>query len=62
MTLLLNNLNDKYKNFVYRIFTQLNEVLDFNKFITFFHEENRFLKRDIKKIIIIAVIKRFNKK
>ena len=62
MILLLNNLNNKYKDFVYRMFTQLNEVLNFNKFITFLYKKDRFLKRNIKKIIMIAVIKKFNKK
>ena len=42
--------------------TQLNDILNFNKLITLFHEKNRLLKRDIKKIIIIIIIKRYYKK
>ena len=59
---LLNNLNNKYKNFIYRILTQLNDVLNFNKFITLFYKEDRFFKRNIKKIIMIVVIKKYHKK
>ena len=45
MILLLNNLNDKYKDFIHRILTQLNKISDFNKFITFIHEKDRLLKK-----------------
>ena len=62
MIILLNNLNNKYKDFIYRIFIQLNEISNFNRFVTFFHEKDRFFKRDIKKVIMIAIIKKFNKK
>ena len=61
MFVLLNNLNSKYKNFVYRMLTQLNNVSDFDKLITLFHEEDRLLKRDIKKIIMIVIMKRYYK-
>ena len=58
----MNNLNDKYKNFVHRMLTQLNEVSDFNKLITLIYEKDRLFKRNIKKITITAIMKRFNKK
>ena len=62
MFILLNNLNNKYKNFVYRMLTQLNNVSNFDKLITFLHEKDRLFKRNIKEIIIIAIIKRYHKK
>ena len=62
MFVLLNNLDSKYKNFVYRILTQLNDVSDFNKFVTLLYEEDRLFKRNIKEIIMIAIMKRYHKK
>ena len=59
VSLLLNNLDIKYKNFVHRIITSLNEVLDFDKIITLLHEKERLLKRDIKEQVMIVVMKRF---
>ena len=61
MFMLLNNLNNKYKDSVHRILTQLNDVSDFNKLVTLLHEKNRFFKKDIKKIIIIIIIKKYHK-
>ena len=61
MFILLNNLNNKYKNFVHRILTQLNDILNFNKLITLFYKENRFFKKNIKEIIMIAIMKRYYK-
>ena len=48
ITLLLNNLDSKYKDFVYRLITQLDDMPDFNKIVTLLHEEDRLLKRDVK--------------
>ena len=62
MFVLLNNLNSKYKDFVYRILTQLNDVLNFDKFVTLFYKKNRLFKKDIKEIIMIAIIKKYHKK
>ena len=59
ISLLLNNLDIKYKNFVHRIITSLNEVLDFDKIVTLLYEEERLLKRDIKEQVMIVVMKRF---
>ena len=61
MFVLLNNLNNKYKNFVYRILTQLDDILNFDKLITLFHEEDRLFKRNIKEIIMIVIIKKYHK-
>ena len=58
--MLLNNLNNKYKLFVYRIIISLNDVSEFNKIVVLLHEEEYFLKRDNKKIAITTIIK--NKK
>ena len=61
ITLLLNNLNGKYKDFIYHLITQLNDMPNFNKIVTLLHKKERLLKRDIKEIAIIATIKRFQK-
>ena len=59
VSLLLNNLDIKYKNFVHRTITSLNEVLDFDKIVTLLHKKERLLKRDIKEQVMIAAMKRF---
>lgn len=62
VALLLNNLNSKYKDFVHRLVTQLDNILDFDKIVTLLHEEDRLLKRDIKKQAMIASMRKFQKK
>ena len=59
--LLLNNLNEKYKDFIYRLIIQLDDIPNFNKIVTLLYKEKRLLKRDTKEIAIIAAIKRFQK-
>ena len=59
VSLLLNNLDIKYKNFVHRTITSLNEVPDFDKIVTLLHEEERLLKRDTKEQAMAAAMKRF---
>ena len=58
--MLLDNLNNKYKLFVYRIIISLDDVSNFNKIVALLYEEERLLKRDNKKIAIATIIK--NKK
>ena len=59
VSLLLNNLDIKYKDFVHRTITSLNEVPDFDKIVTLLHEEERLLKRDTKEQAMAAAMKRF---
>ena len=62
IALLLNNLNEKYKNFIHRLIIQLDDIPNFNKIVTLLYKKKRLLKRNIKEIAIIAAIKRFQKK
>ena len=62
IALLLNNLNGKYKDFIYRLIIQLDDIPNFNKIVTLLYKEERLLKRDTKEIAIIATVKRFQKK
>lgn len=62
VALLLNNLNVKYKNFVHRLLTQLDDVPEFDKIVTLLYKKDRLLQRDSKEQSITAAIKRFNKK
>lgn len=48
VALLLNNLDSKYKDFVHRLITSLDDVLNFDKIVTLLDEEDRLLKRDNK--------------
>ena len=41
IALLLNNLNSKFKDFVYRLITRLDELPDFNEIVIILHEEDR---------------------
>ena len=59
--LLLNNLNRKYKDFIYRLMIQLDDIPNFNKIVTLLYKKKQLLKRNIKEIAIIATIKRFQK-
>ena len=48
--MLLNNLNKKFKEFIYRLFIYMkNKTLEFNKIIALLYEEKRLLKKNIKK-------------
>ena len=48
--MLLNNLNEKFKEFVYRLLIYMkNKTLKFNKIIALLYKEERFLKKNIKK-------------
>ena len=46
VSLLLNNLDTKYKDFVHRQLTTLDDLPDFDKIVSLLHEEERLLKRD----------------
>ena len=48
--MLLNNLNKKFKEFVYRLLIYMkNKTFEFNKIITLLYKEKRLLKKNIKK-------------
>ena len=48
--MLLNNLNKKFKEFVYRLLIYMkNKTLEFDKIIVLLYKKNRLLKKNIKK-------------
>ena len=48
--MLLNNLNKKFKEFVYRLLIYIkNKIFKFNEIIVLFYKKKRFLKKNIKK-------------
>ena len=48
--MLLNNLNKKFKEFVYRLLIYIkNKTLEFNEIVALLYKENRFLRKNIKK-------------
>ena len=57
----LNNLDGKYKDFVHRLVTQLNDLPDFDKIVTLLHEKDRLLKRDNKEQAMVAAMRRYQK-
>ncbi|CAF9916357.1 hypothetical protein IMSHALPRED_003053 [Imshaugia aleurites] len=61
VSLLLNNLGIKYKDFVHRQLTQSIDPPDFDKVVTLLHEEDR-LKRDNKEQAMAAASRNFKKK
>lgn len=61
VSILLNNLDGKYKDFVYRLLTTLEDVPEFDKIVIFLHEEDRLFKRDNKEFAMVAVMKRYQK-
>lgn len=48
VALLLNNLDVKYKDFVHRLLTQVDEVPEFDKIVILLQAEDRLLQRDSK--------------
>ena len=48
VSILLKNLGVKYKEFVHRLVTQLDDSPDFDRIVTLLHEEDRRQKRDRK--------------
>ena len=46
VAILLNNLDHKYKDFVRRMVTSLDDIPNFDKLVVLLHEEDRLLKRD----------------
>ena len=49
VTMLLNNLNRKFKEFVYRLFVYIkNKTPEFNEIVALLYEEERLLKKNIK--------------
>ena len=61
VALLLNNLDSKYKDFVHRLVTSLDDVPNFDKIVTLLHEEDRLQKRDNKESAMAAALRKFNK-
>ena len=58
---LLNNLDSKYKEFVHRLVTQLDDIPNSDKTVTLLHQEDRLQKRDLKEQAMAAAMKKFNK-
>ena len=47
--MLLNNLNEKFKEFVYRLLVYIkNKTLEFDEIVALFYKEERLLKKNIK--------------
>ena len=59
--ILLNNLDGKFRDFVHRLLTTLDELPNFDKIVTTLHEEDRLLKRDNKDQAMAAAMKRYQK-
>ena len=48
--MLLNNLDKKFKEFVYRFLVYIkNKTLEFNEIVALLYKENRLLRKNIKK-------------
>ena len=48
--MLLNNLNKKFKEFVYYLLIYMkNKIFEFNEIIVLLYKKERFLKKNIKK-------------
>ena len=48
--MLLNNLNRKFKEFIYRLLIYMkNKILEFNEIVALLYKEKRLLKKNIKK-------------
>ena len=48
--MLLNNLNKKFKEFIYYLFIYIkNKTLKFNEIVVLLYKEERLLKKNIKK-------------
>ena len=48
--MLLNNLNKKFKEFIYYLLIYIkNKTLEFNEIVVLLYKEERFLKKNIKK-------------
>ena len=48
--MLLNNLNKKFKEFVYRLLIYMkNKILKFDEIVALFYKKERLLKKNIKK-------------
>ena len=61
VALLLNNLDSKFKDFVHRLITRLDELPDFDEIVTILHEEDRLQKRDNKDQAMAAAMRKFQK-
>ena len=48
ISILLNNLDGKFRDFVHRLLTTLDNLSNFDKIVIILYEEDRLLKRDNK--------------
>lgn len=61
VALLLNNLDGKYKDFVHRLVSSIDEVPDFERIVTMLREEEYLLKRDSNELAMAAALKNIYK-
>ena len=60
--MLLNNLNEKFKEFVHGLLIHIKDkTLEFNEIIALLYEEERLLKKNIKEQALFSAINKFNK-
>ena len=57
----LDNVGEKYTQFVHRIVASQDEIPGFDKIVTTLYEEDRLLKRDTSNIAMAAATKRYKK-
>ena len=63
VTMLLNNLDGKFKEFVYRLLVHMKDKTpEFDEIVALLYEEKRLLKKNIKEQALYIVINKFNKK
>ena len=61
VSILLKNLDPKYKEFVHRLVTQLDDNPDFDRIVTLLREKDRLQKRDHKEQPMAAALKKASK-
>ena len=63
VTMLLNNFNEKFKEFVYRLLIYMkNKIPKFDEIVVLFYKKERLLKKNIKKQALYTIMNKFNKK
>lgn len=61
VAVLLDNVGEKYSQFVHRIVASRDEIPDFDKVVAMLYEEDRLLKSDNTNIAMAAAMKRYKK-
>ena len=61
VAVLLDNMGEKYSQFVHRIVASQDEIFDFDKIVTMLYEEDRLLKSDTSNIAMSVAMKRYKK-